>query len=106
MKRIGGKTRTRCHKIAFAFDVFRTILLYRYRLTFCLPNIDKDKAMGGIKTEYSIELNLDHMAWLKEMCEKYTLDDEGKALRIVLDYIKEEADLESVFEEIRCNHCD
>jgi len=62
--------------------------------------------MGGIKTEYSFELNQDHMTWLKEMCEKYTLEDEGKALRIVLDYVQEEAELDCVFEEIRCNHCD
>jgi hypothetical protein len=40
------------------------------------------------------------------MAAKYALDDEGKALRIVLDYIREEADLSSVFEEVRCHHCD
>lgn len=61
--------------------------------------------MGGIKTEHKFELNEDHVDWLKEMAAKYALDDEGKALRIVLDYIKEEADLSTVFEEIRCNHC-
>jgi len=62
--------------------------------------------MGGIKTKYSFDLNDDHVAWLKEMTEKYALEDEGKALRIVLDYVQEEADLDTVFEEIRCNHCD
>ncbi len=44
--------------------------------------------MGGIKTEHKFELNEDHVDWLKEMAAKYALDDEGKALRIVLDYIK------------------
>ncbi len=44
--------------------------------------------MGGIKIEYKFELNEDHVDWLKEMAAKYALDDEGKALRIVLDYIK------------------
>ena len=62
--------------------------------------------MGGIKVEHAFELNEDHVDWLKEMAAKYALDDEGKALRIVLDYIREEADLSSVFEEIRCHHCD
>jgi len=62
--------------------------------------------MGGIKKELSFEFNNDHITWLKEMVEVYSLEDEGKALRIVLDYIKEEADLDAVFEEIRCNHCD
>ena len=61
--------------------------------------------MGGIKETYSFELNSDHFEWLKEMTDKYALDDEGKALRIVLDFVKDEADLDTVFEEIRCNHC-
>ncbi len=62
--------------------------------------------MGGTKNKHSFDLNDDHITWLKEMIEVYSLEDEGKALRIVLDYIKEEADLDTVFEEIRCNHCD
>ena len=62
--------------------------------------------MGGIKVEQTFQLNDDHVDWLKEMTKKYALDDEGKALRIVLDYVKEEADQATVFEEIRCNHCD
>jgi hypothetical protein len=61
--------------------------------------------MGGIKTEYRFEINDDHALWLKEMTEKFSLDDTNKALRIVLDYVKEEADQEVVFEVIRCNHC-
>jgi len=62
--------------------------------------------MGGIKTKHSFELNDDHVEWLKEMAEKFSLDDVGKALRIVLDYVMEEANQETVFEVIRCNHCD
>jgi hypothetical protein len=61
--------------------------------------------MGGIKEAHSFELNDDHVEWLKKMTEKFSLDDEGKALRIVLDYAMEEADQEAVFEVIRCNHC-
>lgn len=61
--------------------------------------------MGDIKTTYSFELNEDHMTWLKAMTEKYALDDEGKALRIMLDYVQEADDFDAVFEEIRCNHC-
>ena len=61
--------------------------------------------MGGIKTAHSYELNEDVIAWLKEMAENYDLEDENKALRIVLDYVREEADLDEVFEEIRCLHC-
>jgi hypothetical protein len=61
--------------------------------------------VGGIKTEHKFELNDDHVHWLKEMVEKYGLFDEGKALRITLDYVMEETDQTSVFEEVRCNHC-
>ncbi len=62
--------------------------------------------MGGIKTKHSFDLNDDHVEWLKEMTEKFSLEDVGKALRIVLDYVMEEANQETVFEVIRCNHCD
>ncbi len=61
--------------------------------------------MGGIKVEHAFELNEDHVEWLKEMEEKYGLFDRGKALRIALDYVMEEADQTTVFEEIRCNRC-
>ena len=61
--------------------------------------------MGGIKTAHSYELNDDVIAWLKEMADKYDLEDENKALRVALDYVKEEADLDEVFDVIRCNHC-
>ena len=61
--------------------------------------------MGGIKTEQKVELNEEHVNWLQDMSEKYGLFGEGKALRIVLDYVMEEADQTTVFEEVRCNHC-
>jgi hypothetical protein len=61
--------------------------------------------MGGIKVESSWELNEDHIEWLRHMATKYDLADEHKALRIVLDFVMNEADLETVFNEVRCNHC-
>ncbi len=61
--------------------------------------------MGGRKTQQEFELNDDHVAWLQEMTEKYGLFDEDKALRVVLDYVMEEAEQSAVFENIRCNHC-
>jgi len=61
--------------------------------------------MGGRKTQQEFELNDDHVAWLQEMTEKYGLFDEDKALRVVLDYVMEEAEQSAVVENIRCNHC-
>lgn len=61
--------------------------------------------MGGIKTKYSFDLNADQMSWLQEMTKKYGISDEGKAVRIILEYIRDEVDLDAVFDEVRCNHC-
>ena len=61
--------------------------------------------MGGRKTQQEFELNDDHVAWLQKMTEKYGLFDEDKALRVVLDYVMEETEQSTVFENLRCNHC-
>lgn len=61
--------------------------------------------MGGMKTEQTYELNEDHISWLREMAANYDLPDQHKALRIVLDYARTEADHDLVFTELRCNHC-
>lgn len=61
--------------------------------------------MGGNKDKYSFDLNDDQATWLQEMVNQYTLEDKSKAVRIVLDYIKEEANLDDVFQKIRCSHC-
>ena len=61
--------------------------------------------MGGIKTSFSFDLNTDHVEWLQKMQQAHGIEDTDKALRIVLDYVMEEADPAVVFGEIRCNHC-
>jgi len=61
--------------------------------------------MGGLKTEHTFELNDDHLTWLRAMTEEYALSDEGKAVRIILDYVMEGSDSEDIFTEVRCNHC-
>jgi hypothetical protein len=61
--------------------------------------------VGGIKVERTWELNEDHIDWLRKMATKYDLTDEHKALRIVVDHAMTECDEETVFNEVRCNHC-
>ncbi len=61
--------------------------------------------MGGMKVEHTFEINPDHLEWLQEMAETYALPDEGKALRILLDYAMSEGDRDLIFDEIRCHHC-
>ncbi|HSR49251.1 MAG TPA: hypothetical protein VLV83_00400 [Acidobacteriota bacterium] len=56
--------------------------------------------------EYTLELKEDQYEWLEEMAEEHGLPDESKALRCLIDFAREESDLESdIFDEIRCLHC-
>ena len=62
--------------------------------------------MAGIKTEHVIELNEGQFAWLKEMADKHGLPDEGKAVRCLINFLKERDDLEDdAFGDIRCYDC-
>jgi len=61
--------------------------------------------MGGEKIEHEFVINTDHEDWLKEMAQKHSLEDENKALRILIDFAMEDGDEESIFESIRCKRC-
>ena len=61
--------------------------------------------MGGIKVSEKLEINQDHLEWLKKMATEHGLFDEHKALRVLLDYAMQDGDLEAIFTEVRCNHC-
>lgn len=61
--------------------------------------------MGGRKTGLNVDLNNDHLEWLKSMQQTYGLFDSAKAVRVVLDYVMEEVDPATIFEEVRCSHC-
>lgn len=56
--------------------------------------------------EYPIELKEDQHEYLREMAEKYALQDLSKAVRCLINYARENSDLEgSIYEEIRCLYC-
>ena len=62
--------------------------------------------MAGDKQTYEIELNPDQMAFVQSMKEKYGLRDEGKAMRVIMDYLISNADVhEAVFTQVRCLRC-
>lgn len=61
--------------------------------------------MDDGKVEKRFTVNGDQIDWLARMADKYGLPDGDKALRIVLDYAMEEADADTVFLTVRCNHC-
>ena len=62
--------------------------------------------MAGDKQTYEIELNPDQMAFVQAMKEKYDLRDEGKTMRVIMDYLISNAEVhESVFTQVRCLRC-
>ena len=63
--------------------------------------------MGGQKRSYEIELNADHMGFIREAKGKYSIADEDKVVRIVLDYlITNPESHDTVFAEPRCLRCE
>ena len=59
------------------------------------------------KTDLDFAIEEDHMNWLEENVAEYALEDESKALRVLIDYAMEEVDPEHIFasENMRCRHC-
>jgi hypothetical protein len=37
--------------------------------------------------------------------EKYDLEDEDKALRVLVTYAMQDGDLDDIFKGVRCRHC-
>ena len=63
--------------------------------------------MGGPKESFEISLNPDHMAFVRTAREKYDIADEGKVLRIVMDYLITSPRIhDDVFSEVRCLRCE
>ena len=55
---------------------------------------------------HPLELKPEQLAWLREMAGKHNLPDESKALRCLITFAREKAELEpDIFEEIRCVDC-
>jgi len=58
------------------------------------------------KINASLEIEQVQQDWLNAMTEKYQLPDPSKALRVVLDHARTEADEKVIFETFRCLGCD
>lgn len=59
--------------------------------------------MAGDKETYEIALNPDQMGFVRAMKERYALADEGKVMRVIMDYLISNDDVhESVFTQVRC----
>lgn len=54
----------------------------------------------------SVELSETQAQYLQAMVQKYDLEDEGKAIRCLINFAREETAQEAnIFEEIRCFDC-
>ena len=63
--------------------------------------------MAKNKTEISFEIEEDHVEWLAENTTEYGLDDESKAIRVLIDFAMEEIESVNIFapENMRCRLC-
>lgn len=63
--------------------------------------------MAGPKETYTIQLNPDQMAYLRQAKEKYNLPTDDKALRVVLDYLITTPNIQdAIFTKPRCLRCE
>ena len=63
--------------------------------------------MAGVKQTFQIDLNPDQMAFVRSAKEKYGIADEGKVVRIILDYILTNPSAhDTVFNDVRCLRCE
>ena len=63
--------------------------------------------MAGSKQTYEIELNPDQMGFIRTAKEKYSIADESKVVRIMVDYLLTNQGVhETVFNQARCLRCD
>ena len=59
------------------------------------------------KQAYEITLETDHMDFVTWAKDKYDIPDESKVLRIVMDYVISNRDLqENIFTYTRCRRCE
>ena len=63
--------------------------------------------MAVEKVTHTFEVRDYHLKFLNNMMEQYKIQNQGKALRILLDYAVGDADLDTVFDRknARCYGC-
>ena len=62
--------------------------------------------MAGDKIDVSFEINADAEKLIEQIVDKYDLPDKSKAIRCLLDYVKEKESVwDEMFATVRCNRC-
>ena len=63
--------------------------------------------MAGQKEKIDIELNEDHITFIRTIKDQYNISTESKVVRIVMDYLQENSDVhDPIFKQIRCLRCE
>ncbi len=63
--------------------------------------------MAGEKQTITIELNNDHVTFMRIMKDDYKIPTESKVMRIIMDYLQENKDVhDTIFKQIRCLRCE
>ena len=63
--------------------------------------------MAGTKTALTVDVNADHIGLISAAKEKYNIADEGKVVRIVMDYLVTNPGIhDTVFKDVRCLRCE
>ena len=63
--------------------------------------------MAGIKESFTLDVRDYHLSFLRDMMQKYGIKDEGKAMRVLLDFAVSDGDLDLIFSKknMRCIAC-
>ena len=63
--------------------------------------------MAGTKTALTVDINAEHLGLINVSKDKYDIADEGKVVRIIMDYIITNPGIhDSVFKDVRCLRCE
>lgn len=63
--------------------------------------------MAGTKTELAVAVNAEHIGLINASKEKYGIADEGKVVRIIMDYLIVNPGVhDTVFKDVRCLRCE
>lgn len=63
--------------------------------------------MAGTKTALTVDVNAEHIGIINASKEKYNIADEGKVVRIIMDYLITNPGIhDTVFKDVRCLRCE
>ena len=62
---------------------------------------------GRNQTELTVDVNAEHIGLINTSKEKYDIADEGKVVRIIMDYLITNPGIhDTVFKDVRCLRCE